>query len=73
MTENKGIVFCNLCHRIVGTSFPVVNHGHSLNFHNRILENNLDKIGFSFFADTQENREFLEKNYPPIDEVKIKL
>jgi hypothetical protein len=69
----KGIVFCHTCNRIVGVSFPV-NHYHD--FGNgeiacKMLVNN--QLGFGFYKDTVKNRKFLAKQYPPQDEITIRL
>jgi len=69
----KGIVFCNTCHEIVGDSFPVFDHHHSINLENETLMNNLHLKGFQFIEDTPKNRKYLIKHFPPRKEVTIKL
>jgi hypothetical protein len=71
----KGIVFCHTCNRIVGTEFPVWDHGHSFEMRNEILTNpeNIGLLGYGYYVDTPKMRKHLEKEFPPRDEIVIKL
>ena len=70
---NKGIIFCNTCNRIVGTEFPVLDHYHSFEISNEMLEKNLDKIAFQFIKDTKKNRAYLKKHHRARNTVTLKL
>jgi len=68
----KGLVFCNTCCRIVGDSFPV-DHYHSFEVRNEMLEKNMNKLAFQFITDTKKNRAYLKKNFRPRNTVTLKL
>ena len=71
--RQKGLVFCHTCNTIVGDSFPV-HHGHDFGNGQMAVKMVMkDQLGFGFYKDTPKMRKHLAKDFPPRDEVCVKL
>ena len=71
--NEKGLVFCHTCNKIVDDSFPV-NHGHDFgNGEMYIKMLYAGQSGFRFYVDTKKMRKHLAKEFPPRTEVLVQL